>query len=1146
MKTTTTNLVQYWRACKSDGDLKKGSFSRRDLKSLEQISISDVERGTLSRQLVQRLFRDQPRNVYDLEITLRPIVLVRKMNSAPASTITPDIIAPVMIDGLLNRNGEVRPSQNSIARDLLTPLRNEDFSIGSLESLDSYLSKNPLNTPDGADTASLWDDAKQHWNKMLKVVAGDWLKSSCYEQAEFALIQVIDDVSAASVNTIKLYDALLRDKTSSPLLDSFALSGIRSPQSSPEKTQRMAARLGHSNEAFPLAKQQREVIAHLSVAGSGEIIASNGPPGTGKTTMLLSVIAGMWAKAAIEEEDPPVIAAASMNNQAVTNIIDAFGKDFSKGDGVFAGRWLPDLNSFGFYLPSRRKSAEAAKKYQIDDTLDNLENETYILKAKTAYLEAASIAFPHIQSSRVKDFTSALRKLMSSEMDTLSKIDSTQTSLSDARSLIAELGSDPESELKSRKTSELESTSTYQQAKDLAKLWNSHLAAESTLATILSFLPSVRRKRLKRAQLFLDTDGDFLKHGICKTVDEIEGAIASHTKKTKKTAEEKRAYANHAENLILRLARAEENWSQLTLSLEEQYGSSIEAGSTDDFADRLIRFPLFLLATHYWEGRWLLEVEDASEEDLKKMRKKQGKDWVIKRWRRRMMIAPCCVSTFAMLPSKMTYTTYEAGSFTSRPLYSFIDLLIVDEAGQVSPENAAASFALAKNALVIGDTQQIEPISNLTPSVDIGNLVSSNVLQGSVSEEDLEQLTELGVMSHNGSVMKVAQNACKYHPYPDLERGLYLFEHRRCYDEIISFCNDLCYKGALQPLRGPAGDDGILPAMGYLHIDGICTSAGGSRRNEVEAQVIAAWLSENREKLESKFKRKLEDIVGVVTPFGSQKQAIKKACGAQGIRVDEKTGMTIGTVHALQGAEREVVIFSSVYSKQSDGSFIDLSKSMLNVAASRAKSSFLVFGDMDTFSNAASSSPRGVLAGVLFANSDQNALTFKMPFRQDLQSSGSDVSTLENAQDHDAFLLQTLKLSAQKVSIASPWIVLKTLKDEGIFEALVESRRRGTKIEVFVDPSVNNNVSQFETATQALKDIGVDIYMTRQIHSKVVAADDHTLCLGSYNWLSAQRNGPYTRHEASMVCQDGGVSSQISSVLENLSARVISAPTVES
>ena len=67
--------------------------------------------------------------------------------------------------------------------------------------------------------------------------------------------------------------------------------------------------------------------------------------------------------------------------------------------------------------------------------------------------------------------------------------------------------------------------------------------------------------------------------------------------------------------------------------------------------------------------------------------------------------------------------------------------------------------------------------------------------------------------------MRLAQSACRFDPYPELERGLYLFEHRRCFDEIIGFCNDLCYKGALQPMRGLAAD-GLLRPMGYLHVDG--------------------------------------------------------------------------------------------------------------------------------------------------------------------------------------------------------------------------------------------------------------------------------------------------------------------------------------
>jgi hypothetical protein len=55
------------------------------------------------------------------------------------------------------------------------------------------------------------------------------------------------------------------------------------------------------------------------------------------------------------------VIATSTNNQAVTNIIEAFGKDFATGSGPMAGRWLPDIKSFGAYFPSSSRKAEAAK-----------------------------------------------------------------------------------------------------------------------------------------------------------------------------------------------------------------------------------------------------------------------------------------------------------------------------------------------------------------------------------------------------------------------------------------------------------------------------------------------------------------------------------------------------------------------------------------------------------------------------------------------------------------------------------------------------------------------------------------------------------------------------------------------------------------
>lgn len=51
------------------------------------------------------------------------------------------------------------------------------------------------------------------------------------------------------------------------------------------------------------------------------------------------------------------------------------------------------------------------------------------------------------------------------------------------------------------------------------------------------------------------------------------------------------------------------------------------------------------------------------------------------------------------------------------------------------------------------------------------------------------------------------------------------------------------------------------------------------------------------------------------------------------------------TIIMRQGAERNVIIFSSVYGSEEGCYFINSNKSLMNVAVSRAKDSFLVFGD---------------------------------------------------------------------------------------------------------------------------------------------------------------------------------------------------------
>ena len=316
---------------------------------------------------------------------------------------------------------------------------------------------------------------------------------------------------------------------------------------------------------------------------------------------------------------------------------------------------------------------------------------------------------------------------------------------------------------------------------------------------------------------------------------------------------------------------------------------------------------------------------------------------------------------------------------------------------------------------------------------------------------------------------------------------------------------------------------------------------GSSRANPLEARTIAAWLDTNRSELENRYQARLERIVGVVTPFGRQVHEIRRACANRKITVDGRDGMTIGTVHALQGAECPVVIFSPVYSKHADGSFIDASSSMLNVTVSRAKDSCLVFGDMDVLSMAAPGSPRAVLADFLFRSST-NALEFDAEPRSDLQESNGELQMLRDAAEHDAFLLETLANDGHRYSIVSPWVIARTIERAGFLLAFEAAISRGAEIDIYIDPLLNtsttpNGQTQMTVAEEAFSRIGVRLHKVPRLHSKIVAVDSDLLSIGSYNWLSADREGAYARHETSFVYRGQHLEPEIRTIIQSLERR---------
>lgn len=1132
MTTSIQDILRYWRTSLADGALGEGKFTQSDRKRLVEIPAIALKTGVLPKEILVNVFKDQT-SAKKAAIRFWPLVTARKSSNGAAQTGgLPEIVAPVVTEAIVDRDGKITPLRNSLARDVLTPLSSGEFSIGAVDALDTFLTETPLPDMSGGDA---WENYLSHCRKMIDAVAQGWPRGDTdYQPVGSGLLELAEDANAIVRGNLDLYDKLLVEEPETPLLKQIAQPSGLDAEPDYRIEEQFSRRLGHSNPNFPLAQQQRQVLAWLDASGPGEVIAVNGPPGTGKTTMVLSAVAGLWVRAALRGEDPPVIVAASSNNQAVTNIIDAFGKDFDRGAGPFSGRWLPEVDSFGMFLASHSRRLEAARRYQTEEFQVERETVAYVARAKAAYLQAAKAAFPDLNEPDLVTVVASLQKRIAGDVDKLMQVDRTNMAYRAARTALeASLGPDPEATVSQRIAQVDSRTAAVEKLRAARVILDRCLASESFVVTVFGFLASVKDKRAARVRLAV---GDLVP-GLenARRVSEIENRIRSDLGAAEQAQQSAERSLATAEALRAGLQEAERNWG----SARQALGGSDNVAELERQADLDVRFSLFLLATHYWEGRWLLAME-ADLAGIVAAKNKNGKTTVIPRWHRRMMLTPCAVATFASLPTKMTYTRRDGGKWATEYLYNFIDLLIVDEAGQVLPEVAGASFSLAKRALVIGDTQQIEPISSVPKPVDASNLRHSGLL---ADVEGIDTLLDRGICSSSGSAMRLAQQACRVSPYPELEKGLYLFEHRRCYDEIISFNNALCYKGKLQPRRGKLPVDVDLPALGYLHIDGRAHTSGGSRINPLEANTIAAWLEANREGLEKRYRKKLEEIVAIVTPFGGQVRQIREACASRGIAVEGRDSMTIGTVHALQGAERSVVIFSPVYSKHADGGFIDASPSMLNVTVSRAKDSCLVFGDMDVMATARAGSPRAILADFLDA-SEQNELQFMAEPRNDLSEGKGQIQMLRDASGHDAFLLDALSGSGRRYTIVSPWVIVSTMERVGLLAAFEAAIRRGAEINVFSDPLLNSgrvgsDLTQMEAVEKAFSKIGVRLHKLPKLHSKIVAVDAELLCIGSYNWLSADRKGQYARHETSFVYRGRHLEKEINTIVGSLERREV-------
>lgn len=260
------------------------------------------------------------------------------------------------------------------------------------------------------------------------------------------------------------------------------------------------------------------------------------------------------------------------------------------------------------------------------------------------------------------------------------------------------------------------------------------------------------------------------------------------------------------------------------------------------------------------------------------------------------------------------------------------DVVVFDEASQVTVPQAIGALGRARSAVIVGDSQQMPPTAIGQVTASDGDDVTED---DEVIPEDLESILTESVES-------------------GVPR-LWLSWHYRSQDEsLIAFSNRKYYEGRLASLPSPGGD--ATAGVEWRRVPGHFNRETKQlhRTNIVEAEAIVAEI---RQRLSNA--NLASQSIGVVTFNAQQQTLVLDLLEKTGdplvldqLRTDKEDGIFVKNLENVQGDERDVILFTTAFSKKQDDSKMPLNfgpltrtggEKRLNVAITRARRKVVIF-----------------------------------------------------------------------------------------------------------------------------------------------------------------------------------------------------------
>lgn len=265
--------------------------------------------------------------------------------------------------------------------------------------------------------------------------------------------------------------------------------------------------------------------------------------------------------------------------------------------------------------------------------------------------------------------------------------------------------------------------------------------------------------------------------------------------------------------------------------------------------------------------------------------------------------------------------------------------VLVDEAGQATPQSAVGLLMRAKKAIIVGDPLQIPPVVSLPQRlvVEVAKYFGVDPNRWLAPDASVQTLAD------EASRLKAEFRA----DVGVREVGLPLLVHRRCQEPMFGISNRIAYDGQMVFAAGEVVAGPVYRSLGvsrWLNVD----APADSKWCPAEGEAVLALL----EKLAAA--GVLRPDLYVITPFRvvahELRERIRKASGLLdrlGIDSTEWLRDRVGTIHTFQGKEAEAVVAvlgAPAAAHLGARRWAASSPNILNVMVSRAKQGLYVIG----------------------------------------------------------------------------------------------------------------------------------------------------------------------------------------------------------